>query len=58
MIEAMKRGKEGNVEERDIPSNTELSCVLLDLVESRVFSMLQHSLIISIHSARRNRRKV
>jgi hypothetical protein len=34
-------------EEGDIPSNTKLSCVLLDLVKSRVFSMFQYSLLIS-----------
>jgi len=47
MIEAMKGGKE---DERDIPSDTELSCVLLDLIKSRVLAVLEHSLFISVTS--------
>jgi hypothetical protein len=39
-------------EEGDVPSNTKLSGILLDLVKSRVFSMFQYSLIISIYSER------
>jgi len=44
---AMKRCKQ---EERDIPSDTELSCVLLDLIKSRVLAVLEHSLFISVTS--------
>jgi hypothetical protein len=40
-------------EEGDIPSNTKLSRVLLDLIKSRVFSMFQYSLLISIASVHR-----
>jgi hypothetical protein len=43
----------GGKELKNVPSNTKLSCVLLDLVKSRVFSMFQHSLLISITSVYR-----
>ena len=42
----------GRVGEEDIPSNTKLPCVLLDLIKSRVFTMFQYSLYISVYSER------
>ena len=52
-LERMKAMRAGNGAEEDIPSNTKLSCILLDLVKSRIFSMFQYSLLISIASVYR-----
>jgi len=44
------KGRRSRIGKEDIPSDTKLPCVLLDLVKSRVFSMFQYSLTISFHS--------